>query len=281
MNVTNFSLIDFENGNTLQEAELDFLFNGIHTTFEGILFNLDRIPLLPDSFLGENKIPAVINNSLFSINADGDIVLVSKQSLDDSVAAAAASAATALSATASSATSANALTIGTGSKSFTLAQTGKAFVVRQFVTIANDASPATKWMNGVITAFDSGTGAMSVTVNNYQGAGSASAWTITSSAPINAAGYTGQPTEVAGTSQTMVSGGYYIFKNSAAPTTATLNPSPNDGEEITLDNATGRYDMSVDPGAKSIMGDAGAMTRCLKGCFKMKFNAAANEWRFV
>jgi hypothetical protein len=95
MIVTNFSLIDFQNGNVLGEADLDALFGGIHTTIGEVIFNLDRVPLMPDSFTGENKIAATINNSLFSINADGDIVLVSKQSLDDSVTSAASSADTA------------------------------------------------------------------------------------------------------------------------------------------------------------------------------------------
>lgn len=95
MIVTNFSLIDFQNGNVLGEADLDALFGGIHTVLGDLIFNNEKTPLLPDSFTGNNIIPAVINNSLFSINGSGDIVLVSKQSLDDSVAAAAGSAVTA------------------------------------------------------------------------------------------------------------------------------------------------------------------------------------------
>lgn len=281
MSFENFTLIDFVNGNTLTEFDLDSIFKSIHTVMGLVITTLNKVPQFPESYAGTNVVPVLLPNSVWSVNSDGNVVLVSRQFFDDSVAAAAQSAATALSAAASAATSTTALTISTGSKSFTLAQTGKAFVVGQFVTIANTASPASKWMNGAITAYDANTGATSVTVNNCQGTGSTSAWTITSSAPINSAGYTGQPTEVTGTSQNMVSGGYYIFKNSSSPTTASLNPAPNDGEEVTWDNATGRYDMSIDPGTKKIMGDEELMTRCLKGCFKMKFNAAANEWRFV
>lgn len=95
MIVTNFNLIDYQNGNVFGEADLDPVFTGIHATIEGLLFNANRMPLLPDSYAGNNKIPAVINNSLFSINESGNVVLVSKSSLDDSVAAAAASADTA------------------------------------------------------------------------------------------------------------------------------------------------------------------------------------------
>jgi hypothetical protein len=89
MIVTNFSLIDFQNGNVLGEADLDSLFGGIHTVLGNLIFNNDKTPLLPDGFAGNNKIPAVINNSLFSINESGDVVLVSK-SLDDAEASAVA-----------------------------------------------------------------------------------------------------------------------------------------------------------------------------------------------
>ena len=75
------------------------------------------------------------------------------------------------------ATSATSLTIGTGSRSFTLAQTGKAFVIGQQVVIANSASP-TNWMAGTVTAFNSGTGAMTVNAVLVSGSGTASTWTI-------------------------------------------------------------------------------------------------------
>jgi len=88
MIVTNFTLIDFQNGNVLGEADLDALFGGIHTVIGGLIFNNNKTPLLPDGFAGNNKIPAVINNSLFSVDTNGDVVLVSKQSFDDSVAVA-------------------------------------------------------------------------------------------------------------------------------------------------------------------------------------------------
>jgi hypothetical protein len=92
MIVTNFTLIDFQNGNILGEADLDSLFGGVHTVLDGLIFNNNKTPLLPDSFVGDNKIPAVINNSLFSVNESGNVVLVSKQSFDDAVAIAVSSA---------------------------------------------------------------------------------------------------------------------------------------------------------------------------------------------
>ncbi len=95
---------------------------------------------------------------------------------------ASASAASALQTPGTSATSTSAITPAIGTNSFTLDQTGKNFVVNQFVTVANSN---TKYFNGIITAFDAGTGAMTVDARVVLGSGSASAWTITASAPAN------------------------------------------------------------------------------------------------
>lgn len=94
---------------------------------------------------------------------------------------AAASAATAVNAPGTSATSTTSLTIGTGAKSLTV-QTGKAFVVGQWVTITSTASPA-NWMHGQITAYTSGTGALVVNVGMTGGSGTIAAWTVGLSGP--------------------------------------------------------------------------------------------------
>lgn len=94
---------------------------------------------------------------------------------------AAASAATATNAPGTSATSTTSLAIGTGTKALTV-QTGKAFVVGQWVTMTNTATPA-NWMHGQITAYTSGTGALTVNVTAVGGSGTYAAWTIGLSAP--------------------------------------------------------------------------------------------------
>ena len=101
-----------------------------------------------------------------------------------SAAAAATSATTALNAPGTQATSTSSLTIGTGSKSLTLAQTGKNFVVAQYVQIVSTASPS-NWMTGAITAFNSGTGAMTVEVSDFNGSGTLASWTVTPATPID------------------------------------------------------------------------------------------------
>src|SRR5690349_3387570 len=66
-------------------------------------------------------------------------------------------------------TSSTSMSISVASKSFTV-ETGKSFVVGQTVKIASTASPS-NWMLGDVTAYNSGTGAITVSVNNIQGSG--------------------------------------------------------------------------------------------------------------
>jgi len=103
---------------------------------------------------------------------------------DLSADAAAASLATAVMSAGTQATSTTSLSIGYGSKAFTLAQTGKAFAVGQFVSIASAADPSSNWMNGAITAFNSGTGAITVDVTILGGSGTYTDWAISQSAPM-------------------------------------------------------------------------------------------------
>lgn len=117
------------------------------------------------------------------VPALGQIVGIA-QNLVNSATSASSSAALALNAPGTQATSTSSLTIGAGSKSLTLAQTGKAFVVGQWVQIADLTAPADDWMAGAITAFNSGTGAMTVSVVAYAGSGTATSWSVVPTSPI-------------------------------------------------------------------------------------------------
>ena len=78
-------------------------------------------------------------------------------------------------------TSVTSLLIGTGAKTLTVS-TGKSFTIGQFVTIANTPTPA-NYMFGQITAYNSGTGVLTVNVTSIGGAGTFTAWTIALSSP--------------------------------------------------------------------------------------------------
>ena len=97
--------------------------------------------------------------------------------------AAAASALTALNAPGTSATSTSSLTIGTGAKSLTI-QTGKSIVVGMTLVIARTSAPTTTRMSGVVTSYDSGTGALGVTVDSVTGSGTHTDWTVSLSAAV-------------------------------------------------------------------------------------------------
>lgn len=75
-----------------------------------------------------------------------------------------------------SATSTTSLTVGAGSKSLTI-QTGKQFQIGQPVRIAYTTTPS-DYMDGQVTAYNSGTGAMTVNVTATGGSGTQSAWTV-------------------------------------------------------------------------------------------------------
>lgn len=98
--------------------------------------------------------------------------------------AAANSAATAANAPGTQATSASSMAVGIGSKSITLNQTGKSFAVGQFVQIVRTASPTTDWVVGAITAFNSGTGAMTITATDYFGSATTTGWLIAPCSPV-------------------------------------------------------------------------------------------------
>ena len=121
----------------------------------------------------------------FSVSAGNSATTASNAATTatDKAAIAVAAAASATLAPGTSATSTSTITPGYGSKSFTLAETGKTFIVNQFVTVADTADPANKFFNGPITAFNSGTGAITVDSRAFFGMTSSSSWVITGSAP--------------------------------------------------------------------------------------------------
>jgi hypothetical protein len=130
-----------------------------------------------DDFLGDLPTFGTQANGL------GSVTYANAVEAEASATAAATSAASAVNATGTSATSTTSLTVGTGAKALTLAQTGKAFALGQPVVIARTSAPATVYMAGRISAFNSGTGALTVEVEMAAGSGTYTDWTIALSGP--------------------------------------------------------------------------------------------------
>lgn len=99
----------------------------------------------------------VYNNAVDAFN--------SATSATSAASAAQAAAQSAAATPSTAATTTTSMQLGYGSKTFTLAQTGKTFQLGQIVAIASTAN-ALNWMAGNVTAFNSGTGAMTVNVTN-------------------------------------------------------------------------------------------------------------------
>lgn len=125
-----------------------------------------------DALLG--ALPQMVNE----INADVATVNTKTAQAVSSAASAAASAASASAAPATASTSTTNVTIGTGTKNFTI-QSGKNLVVGMFVTIAYDAN---NYMFGSVISY-AGT-ALSVNVTAVVGSGTYASWAIALSAPV-------------------------------------------------------------------------------------------------
>ncbi len=114
------------------------------------------------------------------VPALGQVVAVANKVVTDAAAAVSA-AASAVNAPGTNATSTSSVAIGTGSKTLTI-QTGKAYTLGQWVVVA-DSSNATNYLFGQITAYNSGTGSLTVNVTEVGGSGTLSSWVMGLSGP--------------------------------------------------------------------------------------------------
>lgn len=208
-------------------------------------------------------------------------VVAVAQSAVSSATQAAASAATAQQSAGTSATSTSSVSIGTGSKSLTLAQTGKAFALGQWVSVISTAAPATQWMWGAITAINSGTGAMTVDVTLARGSGTLSSWGVTPAPPSPGKVALDDPSVITGPGTAAVAYGHYVCVYTPGATTITLPASPSPGDRVGIDNATGRFDLVVARNGNVIQGLAEDMTVDFLGFVELRFIDATRGWRLV
>ena len=87
---------------------------------------------------------------------------------------------TALNNLATNGTSATSTLIGTGAKTVT-ADTGKSWQLGMVLRLAYTTTP-TNWMSGTVTAYNSGTGSLTINVDATSGSGTYAAWTISAAA---------------------------------------------------------------------------------------------------
>lgn len=188
-----------------------------------------------------------------AINAllpDIDLAASSADAAEASAASAAASAASAINAPGTNGTSTTSVTIGTGSKAFTT-QTGKDFAVGQFVVVAR-TSDVSRYMIGQISAYNSGTGAMTVSVAyiDTAGGGTYTDWTISLTADPASITVTLRPSSIS-TNTTAVVGYDYII---TAACTLTLPASPVAGDVVGFRNLSGGGAVVIGRNASKIMG---------------------------
>lgn len=151
----------------------------------------------------------------------------------NSASAAAASAATAVAAPGTNATSTTSLSVGTGSKSLTI-QTGKDLVVGMAVNIAYTTTPTT-YMHGIITAYNTGTGALDVTVSKISGSGTYALWTVSLVGNAGTDGTDGiNGVDYVNGTATLIAGISYYANSSGGSFTLTMPLSPSVGDVLVI-----------------------------------------------
>lgn len=174
-------------------ADIESNFSAVSTGFDGVKTDMDtKATLVSPAFTGSPTAPTLSANdastrlanmsavqaAIQANIASGEAAAAAQVALATAQASnAAASAASALNAPGTNATSATSLSVGTGSKTLTI-QTGKAYAVGQSVIIARTSDPSGVRMGSVITAYNSGTGLLTVAVSVAVGSGTYSDWTI-------------------------------------------------------------------------------------------------------
>lgn len=186
-----------------------------------------------DTFLSDVADPFVGQT-----NAVADNVYANALDAASSAADAAAAAAALAAILGYSATSSTSLTIGTGSKSFTI-ETDKSFFAPQIVIIADAALPTNNHMIGTITSYNPSTGAMVVNVTSVGGSGTKTSWVITLSGTATV--FSAQPlndnlTAISAIGAASAGNGRFIY----------VNPSGN-AVSLMLDLTYNAINFNVDP----------------------------------
>lgn len=188
--------------------------------------------------------------------------------------AAAASAASALGAPGTNATSTTSTATGTGSKTITI-QTGKAYSVGQSVIIARTSDPSGVRMGGVITAYNSGTGSLTVNVSIAVGSGTFTDWTVSLGVIANSGIL---PISVVTSSTACTVNTNYLIDADSVPLTAPTSKAVGDLFQGQIMNS--RASCSVDFGSDKLFGrNPGVMALASPNSrFKLQWTGATYGW---
>lgn len=125
--------------------------------------------------------PSISDTTNFATEADAWVTHFTDTFIDELDAAIAA-----FNFNSTNSTSTTSDTIATGSTTITV-QASKSYVVGMTVKIAY-TTDATNWMLGEVTAYDSGTGSLTVYVRTINGSGTQAAWTVSLAATTDSVG---------------------------------------------------------------------------------------------
>ncbi len=108
------------------------------------------------------------------------------------------------------ATSTTSRTLGTGSMTVTT-QTGLAYVAGTRVRLSSAASPTTHYMEGVVTAYDTGTGSLTFTADLFAGSGARADWNLSLAGDRGTQGATGAGYAATSTTSLLIGTGTKAF----------------------------------------------------------------------
>lgn len=171
-----------------------------------------------------------------------------------------------------SGTSTTSLLIGTGTKNLTT-QTGKNFTIGQSVRIAYTTTPS-DYMDGQVTAYTSGSGAMTVEVSAVGGAGTQSLWTIS----LSAGG--GSTATLAGT-ETLTNKTLTTPVLSGTSSGTTAGRLGYSGGAVTFGNGSAELTFASTTGTQTLTGKTISLTSNTLDGTTAEFNAALSDGDFA
>ena len=186
---------------------------------------------------------------------------------------AANSAQTAINAPATAGTSTTTLTVAVGSQTLTT-QPGKSIIPGATVQIAYAVTPST-WMTGTVTAYNVGTGSLTVNVTTISGTGTYASWTV----------FVLQLWVVKNAAYTAVSGDFIFADTTAAAFTITLPASPGVNSTVSIADYAEKFstnNLTIARNGSKIMGLLEDMTVSTNNVsLILTYIDATQGWRLI